>query len=140
MHGRHTIHLPVPNGVGPLDLLQKGRTQTLTLDSELFALEKQMRESRKHSLRYTLIHFIWTDFPKLRFMALLTLATTLFVFFRVYLKDQKNLDSIFNLMCFLTGLVLMFYHNQMYERWWEGRCAWGKVMYASRELIDQGLV
>lgn len=36
----------------------------------------------------------------------------------------------------LLFFLITFRSNQSYSRWWEGRCLWGKQIYASKNLCQ----
>jgi putative membrane protein len=37
----------------------------------------------------------------------------------------KNLTTVYSLLGFVISLLLVFRTNTAYDRWWEGRKAWG---------------
>lgn len=46
----------------------------------------------------------------------------------------RNLTLLHNLLGFVLSLLMVFRTNTAYERWWEGRKAWGALTNASRNL------
>ncbi|TAE49822.1 MAG: hypothetical protein EAZ89_13480 [Bacteroidetes bacterium] len=46
----------------------------------------------------------------------------------------RNLTLLHNLLGFVLSLLLVFRTNTAYDRWWEGRKAWGSLTNASRNL------
>jgi putative membrane protein len=66
----------------------------------------------------------------------LIMLTTLLVFIEVnYLKIQvKNLSFFHQVIGFVLSMLLVFRINTAYDRWWEGRKAWGELLNVSRTL------
>ncbi len=58
----------------------------------------------------------------------------------MYVDDQffeithQNTTSLHSLLAFVMSLILIFRTNSAYDRWWEGRKAWGNVVNNSRNL------
>ena len=51
------------------------------------------------------------------------------------LAERYDPSSIIDaLIAFILGLFLMFRINRAYERWWEARSLWGKLVNVSRNL------
>jgi putative membrane protein len=46
----------------------------------------------------------------------------------------KDLSLIYSLLGFVLSLLLVFRTNTAYDRWWEGRKLWGKLVNDSRNL------
>jgi putative membrane protein len=46
----------------------------------------------------------------------------------------KNLTTVYSLLGFVISLLLVFRTNTAYDRWWEGRKAWGSIVNDSRSL------
>jgi len=62
-------------------------------------------------------------------------ATTLHIH---YLKDVYHIDTVFfSLIGVILSLFLVFRLNTGYERWWQGRQAWGKLVNDARSLALQ---
>lgn len=55
-----------------------------------------------------------------------------------YLKDAYTIDTVFfSLIGVILSLFLVFRLNSGYERWWQGREAWGKLVNDARNLSLQ---
>jgi ion channel-forming bestrophin family protein len=52
----------------------------------------------------------------------------------VFRATFKNTTAIHSLVGFVLSLLLVFRTNTAYERWWEGRKAWGSYVNNSRNL------
>lgn len=50
------------------------------------------------------------------------------------LQEFKSALAVHSLIGFIMGLLLVFRTNTAYERWWEGRKAWGALVNHSRNL------
>ena len=66
----------------------------------------------------------------------LILLTTFLVFIEVrYFKMQvKNISFFHQVIGFVLSMLLVFRINTAYDRWWEGRKAWGELLNVSRTL------
>lgn len=68
------------------------------------------------------------------------IGVALFTGFIVYLENDvfhatfKNTTAIHTLVGFVLSMLLVFRTNTAYERWWEGRKAWGSFVNNSRNL------
>lgn len=49
----------------------------------------------------------------------------------------KNMAILHNMIGFVLSLLLVFRTNTAYDRWWEGRKSWGKLVNDSRNLATQ---
>lgn len=49
----------------------------------------------------------------------------------------KNMSMLHNMIGFVLSLLLVFRTNTAYDRWWEGRKLWGKLVNDSRNLATQ---
>ena len=49
-------------------------------------------------------------------------------------SDLKNLSALHSLLGFAISTLLVFRTNTAYDRWWEGRKAWGSLTNNSRNL------
>lgn len=68
-------------------------------------------------------------------------AFGLFIYFLHYLKLRVSYPALGILIPSLVlGLLLVFRTNTAYERYWEGRKAWGNIVNAIRNLARQILV
>ena len=55
-----------------------------------------------------------------------------------YLKDSYTIDTVFfSLIGVILSLFLVFRLNSGYERWWQGREAWGKLVNDARNFSLQ---
>lgn len=49
----------------------------------------------------------------------------------------KNLTTVYSLLGFVISLLLVFRTNTAYDRWWEGRKAWGSIVNDTRSLSSK---
>lgn len=49
----------------------------------------------------------------------------------------KHLTVVYSLLGFVISLLLVFRTNTAYDRWWEGRKAWGSIVNQSRSLSSK---
>ena len=49
----------------------------------------------------------------------------------------KNLTNVYSLLGFVISLLLVFRTNTAYDRWWEGRKAWGAIVNDTRSLCSK---
>ena len=49
-------------------------------------------------------------------------------------SDLKNISQMHSLLGFVISMLLVFRTNTAYDRWWEGRKAWGALVNNSRNL------
>ena len=49
----------------------------------------------------------------------------------------KNLTAVYSLLGFVISLLLVFRTNTAYDRWWEGRKAWGALVNDTRSLSSK---
>jgi putative membrane protein len=49
----------------------------------------------------------------------------------------KNLTTVYSLLGFVISLLLVFRTNTAYDRWWEGRKAWGGIVNDTRSLSSK---
>ena len=78
-------------------------------------------------------YVIKTLFPMILFIASLTavLCFVLIDVLEITIEDTKAFHSILGL---ILGLFLVFRTNTAYDRWWEGRKLWGKLVNDTRQL------
>ena len=78
-------------------------------------------------------YVIKTLFPMILFIASLTaiLCFVLIDVLDIIIEDTKAFHSILGL---ILGLFLVFRTNTAYDRWWEGRKLWGKLVNDTRQL------
>lgn len=72
-------------------------------------------------------------FPLILFAAVLTFFLCFFLIdvMGIVIEDTKAFHSILGL---ILGLFLVFRTNTAYDRWWEGRKLWGKLVNDCRQL------
>jgi len=49
-------------------------------------------------------------------------------------SEIKNINLLHSLLAFVLSLLLVFRTNTAYDRWWEGRKLWGKLVNDSRNF------
>lgn len=71
-----------------------------------------------------------------KFVGLVSIYTTLITYINMHwLNHWLTIDSMyFSMLGFVLSLFLVFRLNTAYDRWWEGRKAWGKLINDSRTL------
>ena len=78
---------------------------------------------------------MWIMFPLLLFVCVFSVVLTFFVqdYFHIvtYLEHIKVVHSLLGIV---LGLFLVFRTNTAYDRWWEGRKIWGRLINDSRSL------
>lgn len=71
--------------------------------------------------------------PGILGMALFT-GAVVYTELNVFHLNYKNTTSIHALVGFVLSMLLVFRTNTAYDRWWEGRKAWGSFVNNSRNL------
>ena len=71
-----------------------------------------------------------------KFVGLVAVYTTCITIFNMHwLNGKLTMDSMFfSMLGFVLSMFLVFRLNSAYDRWWEGRKAWGKLINDSRTL------
>ena len=71
-----------------------------------------------------------------KFVGLSTLYATVITIFNMHwLNGKLTIDTMFfSMLGFVLSLFLVFRLNSAYDRWWEGRKAWGRQINDSRNL------
>ena len=71
-----------------------------------------------------------------KFVAFATVYATLITLFNMHwLNGLLTIDTMFfSMLGFVLSLFLVFRLNSAYDRWWEGRKAWGRQINDSRNL------
>ncbi|MBL4623944.1 MAG: bestrophin family protein [Flavobacteriales bacterium] len=71
-----------------------------------------------------------------KFVGIVAVYTTLITLFNMHwLNGKLTMDSMFfSMLGFVLSLFLVFRLNSAYDRWWEGRKQWGKLINDSRTL------
>jgi len=72
-------------------------------------------------------------FPTMCLMGIYT-ASIKYVDDQFFEITHQNTTSLHSLLAFVMSLILIFRTNSAYDRWWEGRKAWGNVVNSSRNL------
>ncbi len=72
----------------------------------------------------------------LKFVGIITVYATVITIFNMHwLNGKLTMDSMFfSMLGFILSMFLVFRLNSAYDRWWEGRKAWGKLINDSRTL------
>lgn len=74
-----------------------------------------------------------TLLPAQIFSSLFTVAV-IYLFQDVLEINVKSTAAVHSLMGIVLGLLLVFRVNSAYDRWWEGRVQWGKLVNDSRSM------
>lgn len=61
-------------------------------------------------------------------------STAAVVIHEIFFKDADIDPTFFSLLGLVLGLILVFRLNSAYDRWWEGRKAWGGLINNARTL------
>lgn len=71
-----------------------------------------------------------------KFVGIITIYATVITIFNMHwLNGKLTMDSMFfSMLGFILSMFLVFRLNSAYDRWWEGRKAWGKLINDSRTL------
>jgi putative membrane protein len=71
-----------------------------------------------------------------KFVGIVTVYSTLITMFNMHwLNGKLTIDTMFfSMLGFVLSLFLVFRLNSAYDRWWEGRKAWGRQINDSRNL------
>lgn len=75
--------------------------------------------------------------PTILLMGLLAYAVAYFEIDYLELSEKsglKNVSMLHNMIGFVLSLLLVFRTNTAYDRWWEGRKSWGKLVNDARNL------
>lgn len=75
--------------------------------------------------------------PTMLLLGALTAAVVLMDKFVFEVKSDSTIAKVsvmYSLLGFVISLLLVFRTNTAYERWWEGRRAWGSLVNCSRNL------
>lgn len=72
-------------------------------------------------------------------IAILLLSTALVIAHHFYpnIVPTYNNATAFTMLGIALSIFLGFRNNACYDRWWEGRKVWGKIVSSSRDLIRQ---
>lgn len=83
------------------------------------------------------IHKLW---PAILLMGMLSWLVAYIEIDYLELKQNstlRNISILHSVIGFVLSLLLVFRTNTAYDRWWEGRKLWGKLMNDSRNLAMQ---
>jgi len=71
-----------------------------------------------------------------KFVIIVSVYTTIITYINMHwLNHWLTIDSMyFSMLGFVLSLFLVFRLNSAYDRWWEGRKAWGKLINDTRTL------
>ncbi|EJF90495.1 hypothetical protein MEG_00985 [Bartonella tamiae Th307] len=75
--------------------------------------------------------------PQLIAIFLLSVTVVLAHYFFPNIVPTYNSASAFTMLGIALSVFLGFRNNACYDRWWEGRIIWGKIVSSSRDLIRQ---
>lgn len=78
------------------------------------------------------VRIMWKELLYIGILSILT-AYIVITFFSGA-SFLKNLTVVYSLLGFLISLLLVFRTNTAYDRWWEGRKAWGALVNDTRAL------
>lgn len=80
------------------------------------------------------IHQLWPSILLMGFLSWLVAYIELDYFNLGQNSTLKNTSILHTVIGFVLSLLLVFRTNTAYERWWEGRKMWGKLVNDSRNL------
>jgi putative membrane protein len=75
---------------------------------------------------------MWKELIYISLLSILITYTEITFFPKAYYL--KNLTTVYSLLGFVISLLLVFRTNTAYDRWWEGRKAWGGMVNDSRSI------
>lgn len=75
---------------------------------------------------------MWKELIYISLLSILIAYTEITFFPKAFYL--KNLTTVYSLLGFVISLLLVFRTNTAYDRWWEGRKAWGAMVNDSRSL------
>ena len=105
------------------------------------SLVKSLSIAPKHSWFAIAFRFKGSVIPEILPRVILCGVFGLFIYFLHYLKLRVSYPALGILIPSLVlGLLLVFRTNTAYERYWEGRKAWGNIVNGIRNLARQILV
>lgn len=79
-------------------------------------------------------------FPIMICLVVYSFAVVYFFHDLFHLDDREqwdNLSMVYSMLGFVISLLFVFRTNTAYDRWWEGRKAWGKLVNISRSLAQK---
>jgi putative membrane protein len=81
------------------------------------------------------VRMMWKELVYISFLSILIAYVEMTFFPKAYFL--KNLTTVYSLLGFVISLLLVFRTNTAYDRWWEGRKAWGSFVNDTRSLSSK---
>jgi len=81
------------------------------------------------------VRMMWKELVYISALSILIAYVEITFFPEAYFL--KNLTAVYSLLGFVISLLLVFRTNTAYDRWWEGRKAWGALVNDSRSLSSK---
>ena len=81
------------------------------------------------------IRMMWKELIYISALSILITYVEITFFPEAYFL--KNLTAVYSLLGFVISLLLVFRTNTAYDRWWEGRKAWGALVNDTRSLSSK---
>ena len=81
------------------------------------------------------IRMMWKELIYISALSILIAYVEITFFPEAYFL--KNLTAVYSLLGFVISLLLVFRTNTAYDRWWEGRKAWGALVNDTRSLSSK---
>ena len=81
------------------------------------------------------IRMMWKELIYISLLSILIAYIEMTFFPEAYFL--KNLTTVYSLLGFVISLLLVFRTNTAYDRWWEGRKAWGSFVNDTRSLSSK---
>ena len=81
------------------------------------------------------VRMMWKELVYISALSILIAYVEITFFPEAYFL--KNLTAVYSLLGFVISLLLVFRTNTAYDRWWEGRKAWGALVNVSRSLSSK---
>ena len=78
---------------------------------------------------------MWKELVYISLLSILIAYVEMTFFPQAYFL--KNLTTVYSLLGFVISLLLVFRTNTAYDRWWEGRKAWGSFVNDTRSLSSK---
>ena len=81
------------------------------------------------------VRMMWKELVYISLLSILIAYVEITFFPEAYFL--KNLTAVYSLLGFVISLLLVFRTNTAYDRWWEGRKAWGAFVNDTRSLSSK---
>jgi putative membrane protein len=81
------------------------------------------------------VRMMWKELIYISLLSILIAYVEMTFFPEAYFL--KNLTTVYSLLGFVISLLLVFRTNTAYDRWWEGRKAWGAFVNDTRSLSSK---